>query len=684
MGYNFSMLNYDTIANGVPGSMNLFWNQAAMHNSVYPSLFMTANMGNFGFSPYMNNFNNNWLLDPGFALNNAFGQFGMSCPWTMGGGYTPGGTSSSAKTDEEIDAEEKRKELDKIISELKSAKIITDAEKKKIDNARKEAKDAGEDLVGQYEAGKAKFDEIISGKEDKVKQEILEKGDKLKLEDGTKIMEARQKVGLGELSTTSDLTMTGMASGAITSSDKVLEYIEAFQEQNGMIIEKVIGYGNEGTESNAFNKLKEALIGKANSLRSKLDADSKSKLMDAIEALNDCTIKYDTDNNKTLYEPSSNDIKNAFNELYVLTRITAAMVLDNKIKAKYGKHSTVFNKDFIKEAVINDLANDGYDTPSLDDIKIDETALADTSSMTEEERTVHDAEQEKRNAESNTKTINEILTLSSAYESEKIENGIYKLTPTQDYRNYDNDACTYYYNPTNGKLTKADTDGNYDPNAKSVGLEAFKNKATKSLPSGTNCLEEFFDNNDVNFKDSYTNKENISCYMADYEKNASGKSGAKLDAGALSCMQSEIDSIGNNLKNNTFINPEIIDKTNTAIMDYYRKIFSEHVRYTKDHSGTVKKSMQTTKGAGTKEFIAYEHIFENDGHGTTYGDKWGRVQNATCNHDPKVDTGLAIVYDNDGFRGSWFVFINNHVLIKKYEYFLSLEIEKAKDNLKNS
>ena len=182
--------------------------------------------------------------------------------------------------------------------------------------------------------------------------------------------------------------------------------------------------------------------------------------------------------------------------------------------------------------------------------------------MSEAERTEYDAEQEKRNAESNTKTINEILTLSTAYESEKIENGIYKLTPTSDYRNYDKDACTYYYNPVNGKLTKADADGNYDPNAKSVGLEAFKNKATKSLPSGTNCLEEFFDNNDVEYKNSYTNTKNISCYMADYEKNASGKSGAKLDAGALSCMQTEINTIGNNLKNNTFINPEIIDKTN--------------------------------------------------------------------------------------------------------------------------
>ena len=41
-----------------------------------------------------------------------------------------------------------------------------------IDNAKKEAKDTGQDLVGQYEAYKAKFDEVISGKDSKIKEEL--------------------------------------------------------------------------------------------------------------------------------------------------------------------------------------------------------------------------------------------------------------------------------------------------------------------------------------------------------------------------------------------------------------------------------------------------------------------------------------------------------------------------------
>lgn len=688
MGYNFSMINYDTIANGVQGSMNLFWNQAAMHSSVYPSLFMTPTM-NFGsFSPYSVNLNNNWLLDPGFALNNAFNQFGMQCPWTMGCGLNLGNNSgSTGKTDEELDAEEKKKELNKIISELISAKILTSNDKKKIDNAAKEAKEAGNDLVGQYEAAKAKFDELISGKEVEVKRELLEKAN-LKLEDGT-VKDARIKLGIGnssDLSLSSDFDVKNIKTQLPATKGGVFAYVEAFQDSEGKIIDKVLGYSNGSTAGEAFDALKSALRAKACALKAGLDADSKAKLEAAIEALDACSVTGSDDDSINI-SPSKTEVKNAFNNLYVMTRVAAAIDLDNQIKAKYGKHSDLFNKDFYKDEVISDLSAAGYNTAGLTNITFDESATIDRDSMSEAELTAYDAEQERKDAASNTKKINEILALTSAYTKEEV-NGVWKLTPTPDFISYDSEACTYYFNPDTGRLTRANDDGNYDPNAAKVGITALESSVSDTLPRGSECLKEFFEKNDVNYKDSYTNKQNISCYIADYEKNTSGCSGAKLDEKALGEMEKEIDIIGTNLKNNTYINPEIIEKTNEAIMEYYRNIFSEHVSYTRHSSETVEKTMQTTKGGGTRKFVAYEHIEEDDGRGTKYGDKWGAVQKATQDHDPKKDTGLAIVWDDDANFGdsaeSWYVFINNHVLIKKYEYFLSLEIQKAKDALKNN
>ena len=108
-GCNFSMLNYDTVAGGVFGSMRLGFNQAMMHANVYQSLFTYPTM-NFGcFSPYQQYTTNNWLLDPGFALQATFmnmqnyGCFGAGImqpiqqtawPWA---GASVGGSTKTAE-----------------------------------------------------------------------------------------------------------------------------------------------------------------------------------------------------------------------------------------------------------------------------------------------------------------------------------------------------------------------------------------------------------------------------------------------------------------------------------------------------------------------------------------------------------------------------------------------------------
>ena len=685
MGYNFSMINYDTIANGVQGSMNLFWNQAAMHSSVYPSLFMTPTM-NFGsFSPYSVNLNNNWLLDPGFALNNAFNQFGMQCPWTMNGGIgIGGGGGSTAKTDEELDAEEKKKELNKIISELISAKILTSNDKKKIDNAAKESKEAGNDLVGQYEAAKAKFDELISGKENAVKTELLEKGDKLKLEDGTTILAARKNLGIGEDLTALDTDITAIEN--IVTPNNILEYIEEYQEYEGNIIDSIIEYGesnnssesgNAATAEKAFKTIQTALRNKAISLKSSLTGESRAELQDAINEFEACELKGDENGKLTI----TGNVADAFKKLYAMTRVAVAMNLDNQVKAKYGKHSELFNKDFYKEKVLEDLAADGYDINIASNITVDETVLVDIDSLREEEREIYEAEQEAQDAIYNTNTINEILTLTDAYECEERENGIYKLTPTSDYKEFD--KAIYYYNSTNGRLTKANSDGNYDQNGAKIGLESFKNKVTNTVPSGSNCLDKF--------KNKFTSEWIKNSLDSNKKKEVTKLAGDVTDKkDAQNKLKKQIQEIANQLKSASFLSTDIIDSAAVELNKYYDDMFENHIKLTedkgnsfwrriidgKDHSEAVTGTADFGRGNGQKIVKYYEFIEEDDGES-----KRGKVEKKEWNYE--TDTGISIVYDDDGID-SWDIYINNQVLVKKFEIFLSEEIKNAKDNVRNS
>lgn len=686
MGYNFSMLNYDTIANGVQGSMNLHWNQAAMHNSVYPSLFMTPNMGNYSFTPYMNYSYNNWLLDPGFALTNAFNQFGMTCPW-MNGGLTPGNTPSTAKTDEEIDAEENRKALEKIINELKNAKILNDADKRKIDNAKKEAKDAGEDLVGQYEAYKAKFDEIISEKDSKIREELLEKGQSLKLEDGTTIMDARKKLGIGRDLTATGLTVKEMAEGAITS-DKVLEYIAAFEASNGdQIINEIIGYGNESTESKAFEELKRALIAKANSLKSSLLPESKELISDAITALSNCNITYNADNGTTTYEPSKENIKAAFNELYVLTRIAAATILDSQVEAKYGEFSQVFTQDVYKDAVIADLQGMVYNTSEIE-ITVDESASVDTDSMTEAERAEYEAEREKTNAATNTQAIRDIIGLTCAYEPEEKDNGIIKLTPTEAFREYNTSACTCYYNPTNGKLTKADMNGDYDPDGTGLNVQTIRNQAFDSFDATRpNCLSGMiskFDQRSWIAKEynKGNNEGTVTKIVANADDNSELRDTTKIN--------SKIDEIANAVKSASFIDQTIVDKATKRLKDYYKGEI-EQLNYEWGKKSYNKyETIELGKGNGTRTVKKYKYIREDNNE-----KRRKRAENTTW--DYRYESGLSIGYDNDfdwnlgAIGDEWRfnladcdLFVDNQVLVKKFEMFLAEEIKNTRNSLRNS
>jgi hypothetical protein len=73
-----------------------------------------------------------------------------------------------------------------------------------------------------------------------------------------------------------------------------------------------------------------------------------------------------------------------------------------------------------------------------------------------------------------------------------------KLSPTNEFKEFNQNTSTYYYNTTNGKLTKPNADGNYDPNAQVVRITALQNAIQETLPTGTNCFSNIITKFDQN------------------------------------------------------------------------------------------------------------------------------------------------------------------------------------------
>lgn len=685
MGYNFSMINYDTIANGVQGSMNLFWNQAAMHSSVYPSLFMTPTM-NFGsFSPYSVNLNNNWLLDPGFALNNAFNQFGMQCPWTMGCGLNLGNNSgSTGKTDEELDAEEKKKELNKIISELISAKILTSNDKKKIDNAAKEAKEAGNDLVGQYEAAKAKFDELISGKENAVKTELLEKGDKLKLEDGTTILAARKNLGIGENLTALDTDITAIEN--IVTPKNILEYIEEFQNQHGKnIFDKINSSTNQSAKEKSLNKLASTLMTKARAIKSKLDDNSKQALQSAIDNLENIGTVTSDDTSCSI--PSG--FKTAFETLYAMTRIAEATYLDSQITKKYGEYSNVFNAGVFKEEVVKDLGSDGYRTDFS--ITIDENYILteDVDDLSPEEQ---QARSERNEAiDNNNKELNKALAGLDLYKRESVTvniNGqnvnLTKLVPTDIYENLDSNAKVYYYDSATGKYTEADSSGNYDATAESIDIATLQDKIDSNWNVySEQCLYDFVrtrgvtdlvDGDSFDINHAYVGKGSYKT-IAGYNH---GNNKGTLDY-ALNTINEDIDTIVETLKTDSFFTVNVINNASEKMKEYYRNVIGELKEigagsYTNNNEKGNTITRQRSTGDRTREsYVAGICIKENDNDAEE-----SKARTAGYDWNYKKDSGIVVRCDKNGDY-EYTAYINTYVLINKFEYFLNEELKSLRN-----
>lgn len=383
-GCNFSMLNYDTVAGGVFGSLRLGWNAGMMHASVYPSLFTYPTMDFGGFSPYQQYTTSNWLLDPGFALQATFmnmqnygcfggGMVAPQSPWT-----TLGNLPITPKTAEEKAQEQEYNDLKAIAKEVVK-KMSSDAEI----TALKAAIDATEGTVQERidslktELGK---DAAINA----AKELLLNPTDAIKV--GTiKLSTILKGLGLGNkpnrskisdmntaVSRTSGDISPNEVSGLNISTENVLLYMEGMEVAN---INKLKDEKNK----NLYNEIIENLVDLARELVDSEELDDKLQ-----ENLDNCRQRFSGENKNTA---TIDDFKN----LYACCLLGASQLADKKVndgtfyddivghsvytnKAK----ETLKNKDFADNSITQALTG----AVNISDVPYDPTQSRHYISMT--------------------------------------------------------------------------------------------------------------------------------------------------------------------------------------------------------------------------------------------------------------------------------------------------------------
>ena len=320
-GCNFSMLNYDTVAGGVFGSLRLGWNAGMMHASVYPSLFTYPTMDFGGFSPYQQYTTSNWLLDPGFALQTTFmnmqnygcfggGMVAPQSPWT-----TLGNLTITPKTAEEKAQEKEYNDLKAIAKEVVK-KMSSGAEK----TALQAAIDATEGTV-QERISSLKTELTKEAAKNAAKELLLNPTDAIKV--GTiKLSTILKDFGLGNKPTQTkidDMNNYCNQQGEITQT-----------QVSGLNISKenVLLYMNELNDLNKLDdenkqKLKDELVKNLMTLAE--DLINSGELDDKLKTnLSACRIRFSGENKNTA---TIDDFKN----LYACCLLGASQRADKQV-----------------------------------------------------------------------------------------------------------------------------------------------------------------------------------------------------------------------------------------------------------------------------------------------------------------------------------------------------------------
>ena len=393
--YNFSLSNHDMLSGDVRDAMRLSANQAAMHADVYPSLFSYPNYDLSNVASYIPFNSNDWLLNPSLAVSSANMSMNTGIFNSPFNTWSCSSSSSSSTNEEDILAEDKYNRLKQLVDSIIKEGILDKTDEAKLKAARNKSGTAKE----KYNAIQKAFDEIDQST---VKNYILTKGENIKI-NGTTLPDYRRSIGLGEgaksvsadniraLTTAIDLVSgsnpdsmsgTGLFNDLSVGTVDILDLLSRYNSiESENLMTKMMSKAEYTVVQRNIDIMVTKLIEKAQSteLRKYLSADSIENLDSAIESLKNCS-KYDQ--TKTA----------AFNELYRLTRLAAAIDLDYRLQKDYGDLSSqIFGSQLFSNKTIQDLNNEGFDVYS-NEITIDaSSAQKVTNSNNNSSGTANDA-----------------------------------------------------------------------------------------------------------------------------------------------------------------------------------------------------------------------------------------------------------------------------------------------------
>lgn len=192
-------------------------------------------------------------------------------------------------------------------------------------------------------------------------------------------------------SDTGNITSDNLIGKLIATSDKVniLDVISSYNTIYGTdknIVKHFAEYydkleddENKETALPALKSIVNALINKADTIRNNLDTESNEKVKEAIDkaqkALDNSSDKIDS------------SLANAFDELYLLTRLGAMAVLRNKVIDYYQDiDPKVFNQKIFNDKTIEDLEKEGFENSDITSIelKVKNPAQTQTTQDTED------------------------------------------------------------------------------------------------------------------------------------------------------------------------------------------------------------------------------------------------------------------------------------------------------------
>lgn len=380
------------------GSMNLMYNQCYA-DSTARWYMNNPLVNNFMFTPYSFNMGLNpefvWY-QTGFNMFNNAGAWNIQQPFSPWGWYqqTTNNNSNSNTTDPEQKAENEKytQQYTKLQNLLKGILILNDGTDgdnflgTKLDAEiakcakEKTPKEKYEALKKVYEAYCKEYDikesdiqaylekcslEISIGISESKKATIHE----LLRQSGYKGFNVTKNTQTAVNNIDSQINALGNPQGDLSalniSETDVLAVISAYNDTNGDLIDNVMKAVNgisdpqqRGTAESGVKSLITALTSRANDLKDSkyLDKDSKDKITTAIEKLNKEKIV------------NSEGFKKAFNDLYVLTRLANARIIEKSLNNQFG-----FLKQgiggFVTENTIEDLKKEKIKTSGIDSLK---------------------------------------------------------------------------------------------------------------------------------------------------------------------------------------------------------------------------------------------------------------------------------------------------------------------------